>query len=239
MQTVKQRRELQKLHDEGRLQRMLHIPTGVESSTYFAKHDIPTRPGLKHPADQDLAPSRPDIKRQRMNPGINAIIVEDHEITDGLDSSSAEEGEIVEVFPNDRGSYRSDRIGTVSEDDVEEHIMDLDDDEEEESRYALGSREGRGETERNGAGSGSGSSSGSDSEAKSDSNHLDSDSDSKSDSGSVIAIQQPEGAAAAKHANGKTPAQTRREFWAAKGRRAVTGRDADGSADRADYVDLA
>ena len=114
--------------------------------------------------------------------------------------SDLEAGEIVEVFLSGAGGLeRADRFSSVSEDDLrDEQFSNIEADREDgESRYAVRSRQSR-------IGVGV--------------VELDSDSDSDS----VVAIEIP-GVQA--RTAGKTAAQARRDFWAAKGRRQVEVED--------------
>jgi hypothetical protein len=181
---------------------MLGIPTGADPFRHLPHHDIPLHPSSKRPADTDLPLLDSGSKRRRRRPAINAIIVDDEEVWDDEDSESAEDGEIVEVFPNgDGGVQRIDRYASVSEDEFEDEHTDIAalEEDEDESRYALWKQDEREEEDLNG---------------------------SSSDSGSVITIEPP-----GPKANGKTAARARREFWAAKGRREVEADDIAGGAD--------
>lgn len=169
---------------------MLGIPTGADPSHHLPHYHIPPRAGAKRRTDDDLPDLSPSRRQRQDSPKVNAIIVDDHEIEDGEDSESEEDGEIVEVFPNGTGGVqRVDRDASVSEDEYEDEYTNIIEPEDEESRYNLGLK---------------------------DPSTMSAAEGSSSESDSVIAIE-PNGPKSGGRAAEQT--QARREFWAAKGRR--------------------
>lgn len=156
---MKHRAGLKKLHEEGRLQRMLGIPPKTEDVHPFLTHYAQTSgtTSSKRPVDVP-GPSGSVSKKRRSDGPMGAIMVNDDEVDeldsdsesdeqdmqldgeseDDGDDSGEEEGEIVESFPNGTNGIgsapRRSRYMSVSEDDevLEQFAREFDPNHEEE-----------------------------------------------------------------------------------------------------------
>lgn len=105
MQTLKHRAGLQKLHDEGRLQRMLDIPLDANPADYVVNYRSPPRIGEKRAAgdasnnngnrDAEVGPS-PSKRTRRGSPMIQAIVVDDDEVDEADMADSSDEYDVDE-----------------------------------------------------------------------------------------------------------------------------------------------
>lgn len=151
-QTTRHRQELSKLHHEGRLQRILHIPIKSEFADHFPEaqslRDASSLTRNKRPRPTTNGHAKDDSPKRarRGSPMIQAIVVDDDEVgefddssdpepLDGDDESDESDDSDVQAIspPKGKGSLK-DRYQSVSEDEYGEPSSE---DEDEPSRYAI------------------------------------------------------------------------------------------------------
>nr|XP_031863646.1 uncharacterized protein CI109_000898 [Kwoniella shandongensis]KAA5530718.1 hypothetical protein CI109_000898 [Kwoniella shandongensis] len=135
-ETLKQRTELERLHAEGKLQRLLGIPLGVDPKDHVTNYRAPPDLFLskERPASEPKSsradgpassPRRDTRSRGGRGGGVQAIIVDDDELEDDDDSDdSMSDSDSDDLYHPDEESYMND-ISLVESGDEEGEIVEV------------------------------------------------------------------------------------------------------------------
>ena len=144
---MKHRAGLKKLHEEGRLQRMLGIPPKTTDVHPFLTHYAQTSSSTSMKRPSDMPTPHGQSKRQKSDE-VGAIVVDDDEVDQSDSDSESDEQDmdleddppVVEHFPNGKGGVKrveKNRFNSVSEDEEIVDFIESKEEEESETRYGM------------------------------------------------------------------------------------------------------